>query len=354
MTTLKRLLGFLRPYRGQAILSLVFAWAAMGMTIAIPILVGQTVNAIEARDRGSILPYALAVVAAAILRLGLTFVRRLVAGRVSVSVEYDLRSRFYAHLQRLELGFFDGQQTGQLMSRATVDLQGIRFFLGYGLIFLTQNALTLLLAGAVMFVIQPWLALLSLAPAPIVVITAMRYNRRSRPAVQEIQQRLAELTAEVEESISGIRVVKAFAREDHMLGRFRHAVNRVFDQNVFSTRLSAFYSPLLGFLPSLGLAAILLVGGRMVIDGSLSLGDFTAFYTYLLMLVAPMRILGTALGMAQRGVGSGNRMFEILDREPTITRRPGAPPVPEGRGEVEFRRVGLDYRGVPALREIDL
>jgi ABC-type multidrug transport system fused ATPase/permease subunit len=355
MTTLKRLLGFLRPYRGQAILSLVFAWAAMGMTIAIPILVGQTVNAIEAKDRGSILPYALAVVGAAILRLGLTFVRRLVAGRVSVSVEYDLRSRFYAHLQRLELGFFDGQQTGQLMSRATVDLQGIRFFLGYGLIFLTQNALTLLLAGAVMFVIQPWLALLSLAPAPIVVITAMRYNRRSRPAVQEIQQRLAELTAEVEESISGIRVVKAFARERHMLERFRHSVNRVFDQNVFSTRLQAFYSPLLGFLPSLGLAAILLVGGRQVINGQMTLGDFTIFYTYLLMLTGPMRILGTALGMAQRAVASGNRMFEILDREPRIESPAGSPALPAGSGEVELRGVSLAYgAGVEALRDVDL
>ncbi len=356
MATFKRLLGFLRPYRRQVILSLVFAWAAMGMTVLIPFLVGHTVDAIQRHDRASILPYALGVVGAAVLRLALTFVRRLIAGKVSVGVEYDLRSRFYGHLQRLELGFFDGQQTGQLMSRATVDLQGIRFFLGYGLIFLTQNALTLALAGAVMFAIQPWLAVLSLAPAPIVVITAMRYNRRSRPAVQEIQQRLAELTAEVEESISGIRVVKAFAREPHMLERFRHSVGRVFDQNVFSTRLSAFYSPLLGFLPSLGLAAILLVGGRQVIHGQLTLGEFTAFYTYLLMLIGPMRILGTALGMAQRAVASGNRMFEILDREPRIESAPRAAPLPPGSGEVELRGVSLEYGGggVDALRDVDL
>jgi len=355
MTTFRRLLGFLRPYRRQVVLSLVFAWAAMGMTVLIPFLVGRTVDAIQNSHRSSILPYAVAVVGAALLRLGLTFVRRLIAGRVSVNVEYDLRSRFYGHLQRLELGFFDGQQTGQLMSRATVDLQGIRFFLGYGLIFLTQNALTLALAGAVMFVIQPGLAVLSLAPAPIVVLTAMRYNRRSRPAVQEIQQRLAELTAEVEESISGIRVVKAFARERHMLERFRTSVNRVFDQNVYSTRLQAFYSPLLGFLPSLGLAAILMVGGRQVINGQLTLGQFTAFYTYLLMLIGPMRILGTALGMAQRAVASGNRMFEILDREPRIESRADAPPLPPGRGEVELRNVSLEYgAGVEALRNVDL
>jgi ATP-binding cassette subfamily B protein len=355
MSTFRRLLAFLRPYRRSVIWSLVFAWGAMGLTVLIPYLVGRSVNAITGYNRSAILPLALAILGAALLRLGLTFVRRLVAGRVSVAVEYDLRGNFYAHLQRLELGFFDHQQTGQLMSRATVDLQGIRFFLGYGLIFLTQNALTILLAGGVMFAIDPALAALALAPVPIVVVTAMRYNRRSRPAVQEIQQRLAELTAEVEESISGIRIVKAFAREPYMLARFRHSVSRVFDQNVFSTRLSAFYSPLLGFLPSLGLAAILLVGGRQVINGTLSLGNFTAFYTYVIMLTGPMRILGAALGMAQRAVASGNRMFEILDREPRIESPPGAPPLPAGRGTVELRDVSLSYGAeVPALRGVDL
>ena len=122
-----------------------------------------------------------------------------------------------------------------------------------------------------------------------------------------------------------------------MLERFRRAVSRVFDQNVYSTRLRAFYSPLLGFLPSLGLAVVLLVGGREVINGTLSLGDFTAFYTYLVMLIGPMRMLGTALGMAQRAVASGNRLFEILDREPRIESPPDAPPLPAGPGRVELR-----------------
>ena len=355
MSTFKRLLGFLRPYRRSVALSLVFAWGAMGMTIAIPWLIGRAVNAIDESNRDDILPLAIAIVGAGVIRLGLTFVRRLIAGKVSLAVEFDLRERVYRHLQTLELGFFDSQQTGQLMSRATVDLQGIRFFLGYGLIFLTQNALTLLLAAIVMFAIQPWLAALALLPVPFVVLTAMRFNRRSRPALQEVQQRIAELTAEAEESVSGIRIVKAFAREDHMLGRFQHAVTRVFDQNVFSTRLRAFYSPLLGFLPSLGLAVVLLVGGNLVIDGKLNIGEFTAFYTYLLMLIGPMRMLGMALGMAQRAIASGNRLFEILDREPTVASPPDAPGLPPGTGRVEFRDVSLRYGGAaPALEDIEL
>src|SRR3954467_7172425 len=226
MPTFRRLLGFLRPYRRPLILSLALAWLAMGMTVLVPLLSGAAVNAIQAEHRNDILPLVLALLGAGVLRLLLTVGRRLIAGKVSLAVEFDLRQRFYEHLQKLELAFFDSQQTGQLMSRATVDLQSIRFFLGYGLIFLTQNALTIALASVVMFAIKPWLAALALIPVPIVVLTAMRYNRRSRPAVQEIQQRLAELTAEAEESISGVRIVKAFAREDHMLARFSHAVSR--------------------------------------------------------------------------------------------------------------------------------
>jgi ABC-type multidrug transport system fused ATPase/permease subunit len=123
-------MGFLRPYRAQLWGSLALAWAGMGMTVLIPWLVGRAVNAIVSESKPDLLPLALAILGAAILRLGLIVVRRLVAGRVSLAVEFDLRQRFYAHLQRLDLGFFDSQQTGQLMSRATVDLQAIRFFLG--------------------------------------------------------------------------------------------------------------------------------------------------------------------------------------------------------------------------------
>jgi ATP-binding cassette subfamily B protein len=336
-------MGFLRPYRRQLWGSLAFAWAAMGMTVLIPWLIGRAVNAIQDGDKPDLLPLALAIVAAGILRLGLTVVRRVVAGKVSLAVEFDLRQLFYAHLQRLELSFFDSQQTGQLMSRATVDLQSIRFFLGYGLIFITQNLLTITLVTVVMVAINPVLALIALIPAPLIVFTASRYNRVSRPAVQEVQQRIAELTAEAEENISGVRIVKAFAREEYQLHRFQRAVTRVFDQSIYSTRLQAFFSPLIGLLPQMGIALVLLVGGREVIAGTLSLGDFTAFYTYLVILAGPMRMLGVAMGMAQRAIASGNRLFEILDREPQIESPPDAPSLPDGGGSVRMSGVTLRY-----------
>src|SRR3954469_26025765 len=166
MRTYRRLMGFLRPYRRQLWGSLAFAWAAMGMTVLSPWLIGRAVNAIPDGDKPDPLPLALAIVGAGSLRLGLTVVRRLVAGRVSLAVEFDLRQLFYAHLQRLELGFFDSQQTGQLMSRATVDLQSIRFFLGYGLVFIVQSALTIVLAAIAMLALQPKLGALALIPTP--------------------------------------------------------------------------------------------------------------------------------------------------------------------------------------------
>jgi len=348
-------MGYLRPYRAQLWGSLVFAWAAMGMTVLIPWLVGEAVNAVEDGNQPDLLPLALAIVGAGILRLGLTVVRRVIAGKVSLAVEFDLRQQFYAHLQRLDLSFFDSQQTGQLMSRATVDLQSIRFFLGYGLIFITQNLLTITLAAAVMIVVNPLLALVALIPAPFVIVAATRYSQISRPAQQEVQQRIAELTAEAEENVSGIRIVKAFAREEHQLHRFQRVVARVFDQSIYTTRVQAFFSPLIGFLPQIGIALVLLVGGREVIDGSLSLGAFVAFYTYVAMLAGPMRSLGMALGMAQRAVASGNRMFEILDREPAIQSPPGATALPPGDGSIELRGVTLRYGdAAPALSEVDL
>jgi ABC-type multidrug transport system fused ATPase/permease subunit len=350
-----RLLGFLAPYRRPVALSLGFACLAMVGTVAIPALVGRIVDAIDRQDRDAILPLVALIVGAATLRLLLSVSRRLIAGRVSLGVEYDLRNRMYGHLQRLELGFFDGQQVGQLMSRATVDLQSVRFFLGYGLIFIVQNLLTILLAAIAMLFIKPSLALITLAPVPLVIATAFRYGRYSRPALQEVQQRIAELTAEAEENVSGIRIVKAFAREREQLDRFSGRVGRVFDQSMLATRLRAHYNPIISFLPNLGLAAVLLVGGRQVINGSLTLGEFTAFYSYLLMLMFPMRMLGMALGMAQRAVASGNRIFQVLDRDPQLKSPPSARPLPAGGGEVTFRSATLSYDGgAPALVDVDL
>jgi ATP-binding cassette subfamily B protein len=178
MRTFYRLLGFLRAYKRGLIVSWVLASTAILFTVGIPILTGRAVDAIERgaahghghqlaarnHDRHTLMLLAVAIVGAVLLRWGITYMRRLIAGRVSLGIEYDLRELIYGHLQKLELGFFDHQQTGQLMSRATVDLQAVRFFLGYGLVFILQSALTLVLAGIAMIAINPKLGLIAMAP----------------------------------------------------------------------------------------------------------------------------------------------------------------------------------------------
>jgi ATP-binding cassette, subfamily B, bacterial len=356
MRTFRRLLAFLRPYRGGVAWSFALAFGAIGATVLIPYLTGRAIDGIRSHDRHALTVWVIAIGGAGAARLVLSVFRRVVAGRVSLGVERDLRNRLYGQLQRLELAFFDRQQTGQLMSRATVDLQSVRFFLGYGLIFIAQSALSIALAAVAMFALQPGLAALALFPVPFVVLIAWRYGKRSRPALQEAQQRIAELTADAEENIGGVRVVKAFAQERPQLERFRHSVQRVFDQQIYATRIQAFYGPLISFLPNIGLAMILFVGGREVIKGSLTVGQFTAFYAYLLMLISPMRTLGYMLSAAQRATASGARIFQVLDREPRMTVPEGAPALPDGHGRVSLSGVSLTFEGSPhpALRDIDL
>ena len=357
MNTFYRLLGFLRPYKRGLIVSWLLASLAMVVTVLIPHFTGSAVEAIRhgdsharhhelaarAHDRHTLLMLAIVIAAIVLVRWLLTYTRRMIAGRVSLGIEFDLRERIYGHLQRLELGFFDHQQTGQLMSRATVDLQAVRFFLGYGLVFILQSILTLLLAGIAMILINPELGLIAMAPTPFVVWISQRYGRTARPAIQEVQQRIGELTADAEENISGVRVVKSFAREPQQLHRFRHSVSRVFDQSMIATRLEAKFNPAIGFLPQLGLAAVLLIGGNRVIHAHLTLGQFTQFYLYLNMLIGPMRSLGVTLGLAQRATASGQRIFQVLDRDPRIIAPAGASPLPPGNGHVEFRDVTLRY-----------
>lgn len=354
MRSFWRLLTFLRPYKSGVVWSVVLAAGAMGVGAAIPLMTGIAVDALEDDDRRALAYAAAGVVVAGLLRAALSIARRLISGRVSLGVEHDLRTRLYRHLQDLEIGFFHDQQTGQLMSRATVDLSVVRFFLGYGLTFMLQSILTITISAAIMLWIQPDLALLILATAPVIVWAAAIYGKRARPAVQQAQQRIAELSATVEENISGIRVIKAFARERLRRDVFATSAQRVFDQQMISTKLSAFYSPMLGFIPSIGLAIVLLVGGNQVIDDNLTLGQFTAFYFYVQMLIGPLRTFGSTLGSAQRATAAGMRIFELLDRAPLIEAKADARELPNGGGAVSFEGVSFGFPGAskPTLSDV--
>jgi len=295
------------------------------------------------------------VVAMGVVRGGLMVGRRLISGRQALGVEYDLRDELYGHLLRLSFGFYDRSQTGQLMSRATIDLQSVRFFLGYGLIFFAQHVLTVVVVTAVLFVYSWQLALVALAITPVIVATAYRYSQVSHPVLRDVQQTLADVSTVAEESITGVHVVKSFAQEGRLSQRFARAANEVFERTLAANRQRALYVPLLTFLPLVAQAAVLLAAGRMVISGSLTVGEFVAFNLLLAMLVMPLRMLGMWIGQAQRAIAAGERIFEILDEPEEIGDRPAARPLPPGPGHVRFEGVNFGYDpDRPVLEDIDL
>jgi ATP-binding cassette subfamily B protein len=354
-TTFVRLLGFLRPYRPSLIVSVFLAVGSQAAGLGAIYLTGS-VTAAVAHDQRSRVPWLIgAVVVLGISRALMMAGRRLIAGKQALAVELDIRTGFYAKLLRLSFGFYDRHQTGQLMSRATVDLQTVRFFLGYGLIFFFQHVFTVLGVGVVIFIVDWRLALVSLAVAPLLIVVAYRYSHVSHPVLRDVQQKLADVATVAEENIVGVHVVKSFAQERGEQAKFERRSEAVFDLSVAANRQRAFYIPLLSFLPLLGQAAILLVGGKMVANGSLSLASFVRFNLFLAMLVTPLRALGMWIGQAQRATASGERIFQVID-EPEEVADAGAPTdLPPGPGRVTFENVTFGYdAGRPVLEDVDL
>jgi ATP-binding cassette subfamily B protein len=354
--TFARLLGFLRPYRTSLIVSTLLAIAAQVAAILVIVVTGRVIDEIEGSpDLTTLLEFAGLIVLLGLARGALTYGRRIISGRQALGVEYDLRDELYSHFLRLSFGFYDRSQTGQLMSRATVDLQAVRFFLGYGLIFFAQHVITIVAVTVVLFFYSWELALLALAITPVIVLVAFHYSRVSHPVLRDVQQTLADVAIVSEESITGVHVVKSFAQEERRAERFSRAADTVFAKTLAANRQRAFYVPLLTFLPFISQALVLLVGGRMVISGSLSLGAFSAFYLLLAMLVMPLRMLGMWIGQAQRAVAAGERIFEILDEPEEVADDPAATALPDGVGEVVFEDVSFGYDPArPVLEDVDL
>jgi ATP-binding cassette subfamily B protein len=354
--TFVRLLGFLRPYRWSLWVSVGLAVGSQLSQIALVALTGRVIDdAIRPHDGSTLAWLVGAIVGLGALKAVLMVGRRLISGRQALGVEFDMRNGLYSHLVRLSFGFYDRHQTGQLMSRATVDLQGVRFFLGYGLIFFFQNVLTIFSVTAVLFVYQWRLAFVALGITPILIVLAYRYSHVSHPTLREVQQKLADVATVAEENIVGVHVVKAFAQEPQEQEKFRRRSEAVFEQTVQANRQRAFFVPLISFVPLLAQAAVLLVGARMVAHGSMTIGAFVAFNVYVTMLVTPLRSLGMWIGQAQRATAAGERIFQIMDEPEEIAERPDARELPPGPGRVRFEGVSFEYiPGQPVLDRVEL
>jgi ABC-type multidrug transport system fused ATPase/permease subunit len=364
------------PYRRRVAVGFALGVVMLAITSFIP-LVTKTIidDGLTRRVPGVLGREISLLVVLAVVRWAVGGLRRNLSGRVGTDVENDLRNRLARHLLALEPAYHDRAPTGQLLARATSDVRSLRYFISWGLVFMVLNVITFLIAAVQMWLLSPRLCVVVLVLAPPLVYGALRFNRRLHRVYWQVQQEVGELTTVVEEATAGVRVVKAFGREDEQARRLEVEASSILDQNLEAARIRAFYVPLLAILPQLSLAAILWYGGRLAIDGQITLGALVAFNSYLLLLAWPLQGLGMLFGFAQRAAASAERVFEVLDQPPAIADRPDAlslPPAaavaaagpegaggggPAGRGvRVRFEHVGFGYGegGRAALAGIDL
>jgi ABC-type multidrug transport system fused ATPase/permease subunit len=351
------------PYWRRAAVAFALGLVMMAVTSFIPLVTRTIIDDGLTRRVPGVLGREIGLlVLLAVVRWAAGGLRRNLSGRIGTDVEYDLRNRLARHLLALEAAYHDRAPTGQLLARATSDVRSLRYFLSWGLMFMVLNLVTFAIVAVQMWLLSPRLCLVVLALAPPLVYGALRFNRRLHRVYWQVQQEIGDLTTVVEEATAGVRVVKAFGREDEQARRLELEASSILDHNLEAARLRAFYNPLLAILPQLSLAAILWYGGRLAIDGQITLGTLVAFNSYLLLLAWPLQGLGMLFGFAQRAAASAERVYEVLDQPPAIADRPGAkalpaPPADPGRGaRISFERVRFGYAeaGRPTLAGIDL
>jgi ATP-binding cassette subfamily B protein len=345
----------LRPSRGWIAAGVL---TALGWTVAkvtIPLLAQRAVDeGIDPYDRDALLRWTLVIAAVTVVIAVCTAYRRYAAFAISLRAETDLRRQLFAHLQRLHFAYHDRAQTGELMSRANTDLRQIQLFLVFVPV---AGANLVMIAGVagVLFALDPKLALLALAPLPLLNVAATTFSRRMGPQSADLQRRLADVSGVVEESLSGIRVVKGFGAERLQDQKLRRAAAGVRERALEIARLRSAFNPLMELLPTLGLVIVLFVGGRDAVAGRLTTGELIAFNFYILQLIFPLRLTAFLVAQASRASASAARVYEVLATAPEIVDRADASPLPDGPGEVRFEDVRFGYEpGAPVLRNVDL
>ena len=276
---------------------------------------------------------------------------------ISRKVEYDLRNDYFKHLQRLHWGFFQHTKTGDIMSRATNDLQAVREFLGIGSVIIVDTAVIMTTCLILMIFISPKLTGISLLPMALVSIIVLKFSKEIRQRFESVQKQLSEISSMVHENIAGIRVIQAYVQEENELNRFKKLNEQLINKNLELTKISGAFFPLMVFTTGLATALVLWIGGREVIRGELTLGSYVAFNGYLAMLTWPMAAIGFMINLSQRGIASMRRIEEIMNvkeeiydgtTSPIPIFYPTQPPLTKGRrekGEIEIKSLTFSYTG---------
>ncbi|MCU1456794.1 MAG: ABC-type multidrug transport system, ATPase and permease component [Actinomycetia bacterium] len=345
-----------RPHWGWATLGIGAGAFWTAARVSVPLMAGIAIDkGILKHDTGTTMKYVGIILLLGVAQAIATGLRRYGAFRMALRVETDMRQQLFAHLQRLHFAFHDQSQTGQLMARANTDIQQVNTVV---ILFPLTVASSLVLISVVTIILltSPLLALLALGTLPFLNIAATLFTKRMQPVTLHLQEELAELSSVVEESFSGVRVVKGFGAESIQAAQLDHRADRVLDRSLDAARLRAWFLPLVDLLPTVGLVAILGYGGTLVIHGQIQLGTIVAFNSYILMLIWPLRMAGMLLGQASRSSAAAGRVHEILSTDPAIHEVAGAPKLPPGPGELRFENVTFGYGnvGTPVLDGLDL
>ncbi len=315
-------------------------------------------GAVDALTMGGLsrwfLRYAAYLVGLAALKGMFQFWMRVILIGISRDVEYDLRNELFAHLVRLSPDYYARTRTGDIMARATNDLNAVRMMLGPGVMYCFETGLTFLLAIVIMVSFDLRLALIALLPAPAVSLLVLFSGRAIHARFERIQEMFSDISSRVQENLSGVRMIRAFVQERAELRRFEELNREYIAQNIRLVRIQAIFQPLMEVLIGLTFLAVLWAGGYQVLKGRITIGSFVMFNTYMGMLVWPMIALGWVVNLMQRGVASLERINQILREKPTIA-KPEAPALlKDVRGELTFQNVSVEYAAVRALDAVDL
>ncbi len=357
MNVLWRQLAFLGKYKGRVVLAYLCLFGTAVFSMVTPWLVKTAIDVgLAQHDQGTLLTSGLLLVGAAALRGIFAYGQAYLGEYLSQAVAYDLRNAIYDRLQRLSYAYHDRQQTGQLMSRATADVEAVRMFIFQGTL-RTVFVLALFVISCYLLWTLDWqLTLVVFALLPLIAFRAATTSMSLRPQWRAIQDSIAASGTVLQENFSGIRVVKAFAREAFEIDKFRVKAGQLRDMNLRANRTQAFNGSLMSYLQSLIVAIILWYGGHEVINGRLSLGGLVAFLGYLAMLAMPVRALGWMANLTARAISSGERVFEILDAESAVQEKPDARPLSQPvQGRVTFDHVSFGYDAISAvLRDVSI
>jgi ABC-type multidrug transport system fused ATPase/permease subunit len=354
--TVRRLGGVWREQWKLTAIGLAYAFVYSTLSLAIPLLVARAIDGSIVNDERPLWPQLVAITALAAFRAGINFLRRYATARVGVGVEARMRQLLYTAYLHFPRAFYDLHPTGQVVSRATNDLYPVRYFIGWGLVQGAQSLMMLVGAGIVMATVNPTLALWSALPLPLIALVAWRFAHRVMPISRAVQQRKADVTESANEAVVGIEMVQAFGREGDVQDRFAERANAVRSEVLRQARVESQHLPGLFYLPSLSIAVVLFLGGRQVIDGSLSYGEFALFIQLLLQLVWPLESMGWILNLGQRALASAGRTFAWIETVPTLEDPPDPQPLPRDEPVgVELRDVHFSYPGgAPVLRGVSL